>query len=125
MGRPVRVEEQPRRLEHRTRAHELAVATYAAQQALIVGEDVVRVGDGDDGLETAGHPILAHRVLQLAAPHAASEGEEGAHPWEQLEGEGCALLDEDGMTVPKLGLAQATQKEFARAPEPCRTNPVK
>jgi hypothetical protein len=64
--------------------------------------------------------------LQLAAPHAASEGEEGAHPWEQLEeAEGCALLDEDGLTVPKLGLAQATQKEFAQAPEPCRTNPVK
>ena len=43
----------------------------------------------------------------------------------QLGAEGCALLDEDGLTVPKFGLAQATQKEFAQAPEPCRTNPVK
>jgi hypothetical protein len=72
--RPVEVDEQARparHLEHRTRAHQFAAPPDAAQQAL-VGEDLVWLRHGDDGLEVDGHPLLAQHVLQPApfTPHA-------------------------------------------------------
>ncbi len=69
-GRPVEVEEQiglARRPIHSTRAHETTLFVDAAQEAL-VGEDLLWVRGGDDGLKVDGQPVLAHYLHEPLAP---------------------------------------------------------